>query len=268
MAALLTMGSHGALSWSVLRALKDRIRAAGAAILFITLPAALLLPALSVPWLILVTLAGSWVWGIHRRMTARWATRALGRGDSGRAERLYWLLWVTSLDHLQRCACRLSLAACAATRGDYELALRRLALVSDELEGALLAVSLNLHAYCLGREKRDLSEALSMSEQAIALRPQVAGFRHTRGLLLLELGRLEESVRDLEATWRESDGDDLLEAERCFDMGRLWKARGHNEYATDYFERAWRASPLSRWAEASRPHLLTTDAHEALEAQL
>ena len=107
-----------------------------------------------------------------------------------------------------------------------------------------------------------------MSEQAIKLRPQVAGFRHTRGLLLLELGRLEESARDLEATWRESDGDDLLEAERCFDMGRLWRARGHNEYATDYFERAWRASPLSRWAEASHPHLLSSDTSEALEAQL
>jgi tetratricopeptide (TPR) repeat protein len=196
------------------------------------------------------------------------ATRALSRGDTGRAERLYWLLWLTSLDPVQRSACRLSLAACAATRGDYELARERLAQVKGDLEEALLAVSLNLHAYCLGREKRDLEEALAMSEQALSLRPQVAGFRHTRALLLLELGRLEESARDLEATWRESDGDDLLEAERCFDMGRLWQARGHAEYATDYFERAWRASPDSRWAEASRPHLVQTDTHEALEAQL
>lgn len=262
------MRSHSALSWSVLGALKDRIRALGAAILFITLPAALLLPALSVPWLILGTLVGAWVWSINRRMVARLATRALSRGDSKRAERLYWLLWLTSLDRLQRCACRLSLAACAATRGDYELALRRLSMAGDKLEEALLAVSLNLQAYCLGREKRDMNEALLMSERALSLRPQVAGFRHTRGLLFLELGRLEEAARDLEATWRESDGDDLLESERCFDMGRLWQARGHNEYATDYFERAWRASPLSRWGEASRPHLLHTDAHEALEAQL
>lgn len=262
------MSSHGALSWSVLRALKERIRALGAAVLFISLPVTLLLPALSLPWLVLVTVVGMWLWGLSRRIMARIATRALGRGDSKRAQRLYWFLWFTSLDAMQRCACRLSLAACAATRGDYPLALHRLALVGDELEGALLAVSLNLKAYCLGRESRDLSEALVMSERAIQLRSQVPGFRHTRGMLLLELGRLEESGRDLEATWRESDGNELLEAERCFDLGRLWTARGHSEYASDYFERAWRASPQSRWAEASRPHLMNTASHDAFASQL
>ncbi len=107
-----------------------------------------------------------------------------------------------------------------------------------------------------------------MVEQAIALRPQVAGFRHTRGILLLDMGRLDEAGRDLEATWRESDGSDLLESERCFDLGRLWTARGQAEYAVDYYERAWRASPDSSWAEAARPHLVTSDAHDALAAQL
>ena len=250
------------------RALKERILVLGAVIVFISLPAALLLPALSVPSLILVSLAGAWLWGANRRITARMATKALGRGEWKRARRLYCFLWLTSLDATQRCGCRLSLAACAATRGDYQLALQRLAAVRDKLEGALLAVSLNLHAYCLGREKRDMRDALAMSERAIQLRPQVPGFRHTRGMLLLELGLLEESARDLQATWRESDGNDLLEAERCFDLGRLWSARGHDEYASDYFERAWRASPQSRWAEASRPHLLATHAHDALESQI
>jgi tetratricopeptide (TPR) repeat protein len=266
MAGLLTMPCDGALSCSVLRALKQRIVGLAAALLLVGLPTALLWPALSVPLLLLLSVAGGWLWAINRRLMARVATRALARGDNKRAQRLYWFLWLTSLDAMQRRGCRLSLAACAATRGDYQLALRRLAIVSD-LEGALLAVSLNLHAYCLGREKRDMSEALAMSERAIELRPQVPGFRHTRGMLLLDLGRLEESARDLEATWRESDGLDLLESERCYDLGRLWTARGQIDYAKDYFERAWRASPDSRWAEASRPHLLGSDMHHALESQ-
>jgi tetratricopeptide (TPR) repeat protein len=216
----------------------------------------------------MVTALLAFFWGAYRRISAQVATRALGRAQVGRAQRLYWILWATSLDDLQRRACRLSLAACAASRGDYDLAGRRIARVSDNLEGALLAVSLNLQAYCLGRQKRDLNKALEMAERAIGLRPHVAGFRHTRGMLLLDLGRLDESGRDLEATWRESDGNELLEAERCFDLGRLWSARGQEEYAQDYFERAWRASPESRWAEAARPHLVASGSKFAPLAQL
>jgi tetratricopeptide (TPR) repeat protein len=262
------MLAASALSWSVLRALKHRIRGLLASIVFIGLPAKLLMPGLSVPVLIVVTGVVAFLWSMSRRVSARIATQSLSRGDSGRAQRLYWMLWATSLDDIQRSACRLSLAACAASRGDYDLALRRVSIVSKNVEGALLAVSLNLQAYCMGREGRNLEEALEMAQRAIELRPHVAGFRHTRGMLLLDLGRLDESGRDLEATWRESDGNELLEAERCFDLGRLWSARGHKEYALDYFERAWRASPESRWADASRPHLVGSASQQSLEAQL
>ncbi len=240
----------------MLRALKRRILALVAAIAFISLPLKLLMPALTVLFVAVATALVATLWAVYRRMSAQIATRALGRGDTKRAERLYWLLWATSLDGLQRRACRLSLAACAANRGDYDLAHARLAPLRDDLEGALLAVSLNLEAYCMGRQKRDMSKALELIERAIELRPHVAGFRHTRGMLLLDLGRLDESGRDLEATWRESDGNESLEAERCFDLGRLWSARGQHEYAEDYFERALRASPDSRWAEAARPYLV------------
>ncbi len=257
-----------ALSSSVLQGLKHRIRALAAAIVFIALPLKLLLPGISMPVLAVVTFVGTILWAIYRRISAQIATRALARGDWRRAQRLYWLLWLTSLDGVQRAACRLSLAACQATRGDYELALRKAALVQKNLEGALLAVSLNLQAYCLGREKREQERALQMVEQAIELRPHVAGFRHTRGMLFLDMGRLDEAGRDLEATWLESDGSELLEAERCFDLARLWSARGQAEYALDYYERAWRASPESRWAEASRPHLAPSGNLDSLEGQL
>jgi tetratricopeptide (TPR) repeat protein len=223
---------------------------------------------MSVTFLALVTAVVAFIWAVNRRMSAQIATRALSRGDTSRAQRLYWLLWATSFDSIQRQACRLSLAACSASRGDYDRAFKRLAAVRDDVEGALLAVSLNLEAYCLGRQKRKLAEALEMIEEAIELRPHVPGFRHTRGMLLLDLGRLDESGRDLEATWRESDGNELLEAERCFDLGRLWSARGQHEYAEDYFERAWRASPESRWAEAARPHLVSGGSQHAPLAQL
>jgi tetratricopeptide (TPR) repeat protein len=239
-----------------------------AALVFISLPLKLLMPGISLLLLAMVTAVAAVIWAIYRRMSAQIATRALSRGDTSRAHRLYWLLWATSLDPVQRRACRLSLAACAANRGNYDLAFSRLASVSSDVEGALLAVSLNLEAYCMGRQKRDLEKALEMVEEAIELRPNVAGFRHTRGMLLLDLGRLDESGRDLEATWRESDGNELLEAERCFDLGRLWKARGQHEYAEDYFERALRASPESRWAEEARPHLVSGGSQHAPLAQL
>jgi tetratricopeptide (TPR) repeat protein len=94
-----------------------------------------------------------------------------------------------------------------------------------------------------------------MSEEALRLRPQVEGFRHTRGMIHLAVGNLEEASRDLEATWRRGQGNELLEAERCYDLGRLWSARGHADYASDYFERAYRAAPESRWGQAAAPRL-------------
>ncbi len=148
-----------------------------------------------------------------------------------------------------RQACLLSLAACDASDAKYEVALLRVARIKTDLEGALLAVSLNLQAYCLARTHANLEEGLRMSEESIALRPQVLGFRHTRGLLMLELGELDKAARDLDATWQKGPANELLESERCFDLGRLWSARGHRDYASDYWERSVRAAPDSRWAE-------------------
>ncbi|MBL4637133.1 MAG: hypothetical protein JKY56_24985, partial [Kofleriaceae bacterium] len=119
------------------------------------------------------------------------------------------------------------------------------------LEGALLAVSLNLQAYCQARQGRDLALALQLSREALKIRASVAGFRHTRGLLLLELGQLDDASRDLEASWLDGSGTGLFEAERCYDLGRLWSVRGQSEYGNDYFERSLRASPDSHWATMS-----------------
>ena len=239
----------------MLRALKQRILALGAVLTLFTIPVALLRPGLSPAWLVLGTVVALWASRLVRRSMAKLATRALSRGDSKRARRLYVFLGWTSLSSTARQACQLSLAACAASEGRYELALNKLARIESPLEGSLLAVSLNLRAYCLARDTQEFNRALALSEEAVSLRPQVPGFRHTRGLILLELSRWDEALRDLEATWTEGPGDPLLESERCFDLGRLWSARGQRDYASDYFERAFRAAPLSRWSEAAQPFL-------------
>lgn len=239
----------------MLQALKERFRAIALVILLLALPLSLVMPGLSWPRLILVTLALAWMWRQVRKIMARVATAALKRGASVRARRIYRILKITSLERLQRQSCRLSLAACDAADGRYSVARGSLAAIEGPREGALLAVALNLEAYCLARERRELDRALALIQEALALRPEVPGFKHTRGLVLLELGRWDESTRDLDATWYQLEGNHLLEAERCFDLGRLWSAQGQEDYASDYFSRAERQNPDSRWAAKARLRL-------------
>lgn len=237
-----------ALSSSVLSALKDRLLGLLVAGVMTTLAAFLLLPRLSTSWLVLGAILVYWLWRLNRRGMAGLATRAFAGGQYRRARRLYWFLLVTTLERVARQSCRLSLAACDASNGDYERAVGRLSKETT-LEGTLQAVALNLEAYCLARLEARLEEALQMSDQATRMQPQVPGFRHTRGVVLIALNRLEEATRELEATWSTGESSSLLEAERCFDLGRLWAARGHGEYAHDYFDRSFRASPESTWAQ-------------------
>jgi tetratricopeptide (TPR) repeat protein len=210
----------------------------------------LLFPGLHLSAALFVAAVAVWLWGVLRRIWARVATAALRQGRVSRARRWYWLLRGTSVGGLERAACRLSLAACDAAEAAYERCLQRL---SAE-EGRMLpevyeAVALNLRAYSRGRLGIELEKALQDAERALALRPSVPGFLHTRGMLHVSLGHYEAAIRDLDGAWRASPVSPLLEAERCYDLGRLWLARGQQEYATDYFRRSLRSAPESRWAE-------------------
>ena len=49
--------------------------------------------------------------------------------------------------------------------------------------------------------------------------------------------------------------ESFLEAERCYDLGMAWRHKGEGDYARDYFERAQRAAPESRWAARAGRHL-------------
>jgi tetratricopeptide (TPR) repeat protein len=202
----------------------------------------------------------------------RAAHRAFQRGRFGRASVLYRLLGWVRFRRETRASVRVSLAACALGMDDYERALAVLDRQDPgELADALRAAWLNNRAYALVRAERDAREALSQSETAISLRPDVAGFRHTRGIALLRLGRLDEAIRELDGLWSAIAGDErghLLEAERCYDLGLAWRAKGEPEYAADYFQRARRASPDSPWANRAGRFLDDRHGLEQLRSQI
>jgi len=193
----------------------------------------------------------------------RSAHRAFRRGAFTRAALLYGLLAHIRIDREARAALRLSVAACMLGRERHRDGLALL----DRIDPAALAESAraawhNNRAYALARSGGDPAQALVDSDAAIALRPDLSGFRHTRGLVLLGLGRLDEAIRELDSVWQRSGGDEtppLLEAERCYDIGLAWSQKGEREYASDYFERALRAAPASPWAARAAKRLQPSD---------
>ncbi len=201
----------------------------------------------------LVALGTMWWW------LPRAAHRRFQRGEYRRSALYYAVLRRFRLAPASRAAIDVSRAACALAAEEWQLAGALLDRTNpDRLPPATRAAWLNNRAYAYARGAGDYAAALELAEQALELRPDVAGFRHTRGLALLGLGRLDEAVRELDALWREIAGDDaraLLEAERCYDLGRAWANKGERDYARDYFVRAQRAAPDSRWAARARDEL-------------
>lgn len=193
--------------------------------------------------------AAVWFW------LPRAAHGAFRKGKFKRAKLLYNALRLASLSRAARAAVRVSLAACALADEAWAETLAQLDRIDTGALGhSARAAWLNNRAYALARGKLDPGEALTCCDEALALRPDVAGFRHTRGVALLELGRVDEAIAELEGLWADIAGElgedlPLLEAERCFDLGMAWKRKGERDYAADYFQRARRASPGSRWAE-------------------
>lgn len=193
---------------------------------------------------VLAALGATW-W-----LLPRLAHRAFMRGRLARSELLYRWSRAVRFDPRARAACAVSLAACALARDRSADALAALDRVDpDRLDDAARAAWLNNRAYALARSGRDLAAAVELASRAVALRPHVPGFRHTRGVALIAVGRLEQAIAELDDVWRSlADADSELEAERCFDLGVAWDMRGEPEYAADYFARAQRAAPESRWA--------------------
>jgi tetratricopeptide (TPR) repeat protein len=199
-----------------------------------------------------------WVW------LPRAAHKAFERGRFRRAATLYRVLRLFRIGRQTRAAIDVSLAAChlGLDRPDRALAIME-RLDGSRLTEAVRAAWLNNKAYALARGGGDARTALTSSDEAIALRPDVVGFRHTRGVALMALGRTDDAIHELDALWAELGGDEappLLEAERCYDLGMAWRAKGELDYAHDYFTRARRAAPESEWARRSTEQLARTPA--------
>ena len=188
----------------------------------------------------------------------RAAHRAFVAGDFSRARRIYWLIGVFRVSRAAVSAARLSRSACDLALGHYDEALDSLEAIDlDDLDEAGRAVWHNNRAYALARMGTRPEEALSSAATAVELRPRVAGFRHTRGVVLLAAGKVDEAIRELDAVWTSGDAEatGLLEAERCVDLGKAWMAKGETEYALDYFARARRAAPHTPWADEAEREL-------------
>ncbi len=182
----------------------------------------------------------------------RAAHRAFERGEFERASRLYRILRPFVIDPGVRGALDVSLAGCRLAGSDWRGALAELDRVSgQDLAPSARAAWLNNRAYANARGPIDPASALLDAEEAMALRPDVAGFRHTRGIALLALGRLDDAIHELDNVWRKLADEDLpplLEAERCYDLGIAWQRKGESDYARDYFLRARAVAPASPWA--------------------
>lgn len=189
----------------------------------------------------------------------RLAHRAFEQGRHARAARLYAVLRAAIIDPATRGAVDVSLSACALARGDFAGALALLErLDAGRLGPAARAALLNNRAYARARGGVTPAAALGEVEEAMRLRPDVAGFRHTRGVVLLALGRVDEAIAELDAVWSrmgDAEATALLESERCFDLGMAWLRKGERDYARDYFQRARSVAPASPWARKAGQQL-------------
>jgi tetratricopeptide (TPR) repeat protein len=189
----------------------------------------------------------------------RLAHGAFERGAFARAELYYRLTRFFVASPAARGAIDVSLAGCRLARADFPGALAELdRVVPTALGVAARAAWNNNRAYALargGRGDRLELAALSSIDEAVRLRPDIAGFRHTRGVVLLSLGRVDDAIAELDEVWHQvvaggasADVPALLEAERCYDLGVAWTKKGERDYARDYFTRAQAAAPGSDWA--------------------
>jgi tetratricopeptide (TPR) repeat protein len=163
--------------------------------------------------------------------------RAFANGNHTAARRRYRVVSALALTRRRAAHARLSMAACDLAEGAHARAMETLAGLDAGLDADARAVWLNNRAYAALRCPELAiapTEALAWADEAVTLRPDVPAIGHTRGLALLEIGRLDEAIRVLEELWGKEELAPRLEAERCRDLARAWRAKGHADYAADY----------------------------------
>lgn len=125
--------------------------------------------------------------------------------------------------------------AIAIELGDLAWATQAIAATSEDVGAtkAMSAVWSNNRAY-LGLRRGDASPSLEAgARQAWQQFPHVDGFAHTYALACLQSGKLEESLAVLEAL-APNEAEIALRAQRLWDLGRVWFAKGQATYASHY----------------------------------
>lgn len=198
----------------------------------------------------------------------RLAHGAFRAGRTAVARRRYRIL--AAISPAARDGARISIAGCHLIDRDWARAQRGLlAIDGARLPAVLHAAWLNNRAYAIARGGLgDPADPLELVEEALAVRPGVPGFLHTRGLAFLAAGRIDDAIRAFEAVWDAGELDPALEAERCHDLGVAWERKGHPDYAADYRRRSVRADPGSRWAADATHEAAHAGDLAALEAQI
>ena len=187
--------------------------------------------------LVLALWVWQWLW------LPRSASAAFAAGRFTRANRRYRLAGVLAAAPQRRRAALLSRIACHVAAGERERAAQLLAAIDGAaLDVAERAVWLNSRA-CLALAGGDAIDALALADEATALRPDVPALQHTRGLALLEVGRLDDAISVLDQMRAGGELAVRLEAERCRDLARAWRQKGEAAYAEDYRLRAEALAP-------------------------
>ena len=174
-----------------------------------------------------------------RFVLPRRAHAAFEAGKFAPAARCYLVLQALAIRAGRRRAAQLSRAGCYVGAGDHARAQRLL----DGVDGTALdpserAVWLNNRACAALDAGGDAHAALALADEAGALRPDVPALQHTRGRALLAVGRIDDAISVLDGMRAAGELPSRLEAERCRDLARAWRAKGQPAYAEDYQLRA------------------------------
>ncbi|HTR55705.1 MAG TPA: hypothetical protein VMJ10_33745 [Kofleriaceae bacterium] len=175
----------------------------------------------------------AWLW------LPRTAHRVFEAGYFANAAKRYRLLQWLAISSARERAARLSRAGCAVALGDVARGDALLAAVDGAaLAAAERAVWLNNRACASLAAGRDPHAALALADEAGALRPDVPALQHTRGMALLAVGRVDDAIAVLDGMRAGGELPARLEADRCRELARAWRAKGETAYADDYQLRA------------------------------
>jgi predicted Zn-dependent protease len=177
-----------------------------------------------------------------------WLPRAAHRAfEAARyrdAHRRYRAIAATAFSAARERAAVLSRAACDVAAGEFAAAERILdRFEASALELAERVIWLNNRACIALESSRDPHAALALTEQAVALRPDVPAVQHTRAAALIAIDRCDEAIAILEAMRAGGELTAALEAVRCRELAKAWERKGQHDYAADYRDRARLVAP-------------------------